>query len=61
MKTIELNLQVIFGKYDCCAYTSITLPEDYTMNQVIQAVKDRNYKKFRIVDNPKMKFVTIHY
>lgn len=55
---VELNLQVIFGEYDCVAYTSIKLPEDYTMNQVVQAVKDRDFKKFRIVDTMKT-FATV--
>lgn len=53
-----LNLQVIFGEYDCVAYTSIKLPEDYTMNQVVQACRDRRYKKFRIVDTMKI-FVAV--
>ncbi|MCM1387330.1 MAG: hypothetical protein NC231_08390 [Bacillus sp. (in: Bacteria)] len=42
---VEVNLQVIFGEYDCVAYTSIEMSEDYTMNQLIQAVRDRDYKK----------------
>ena len=54
----SLDVQVVFGEYDCVAYASILLPEDYTMNQVVEAVRLANYKKFRIVDTMK-RFVTV--
>ena len=51
MKT--LNIQAITEEYGCVVYTSITLPEDYTMNMVVNAVKNRHFKAFRIVDTMK--------
>lgn len=49
-----LYMQVIFGEYDCSAYVTISVPEDYTMNQVVEAVRTNRYKKFRIVDTMKV-------
>lgn len=39
-------------------YTSITVSEDYTMNEVVREVKRLGYKSFRLVDTMKT-YVTV--
>lgn len=41
-----------------CVYTEINLPEDYTMNMVVNELKRLGYQAFRIVDTMK-RFVYI--
>lgn len=33
--------------YGCGVYASVILPEDYTMNQLVQAIKTAGYIAFR--------------
>ena len=42
----------------CVVYTEISLPEDYTMNQVVNEVRRCDYIAFRIVESMK-RFVYI--
>ena len=54
---IKLYIQAI-TEIGCCVYTEISLPEDYTMNMVVNEVKRLGYQAFRIVDTMK-KFVSL--
>ena len=40
----------LFGQFitemGCCVYTTITVNEDYTMNEVVREVKRLGYKAF---------------
>lgn len=49
----KLNVQAITKEYGCVVYTSITLPEDYTMNMVVNEIKRLGYKAFRLLDTMK--------
>lgn len=49
----KLYIQAITKTYGCCVYTEISLPEDYTMNMVINEIRRLGYSKFRIVDTMK--------
>lgn len=51
----KLNIQAI-TEMGCCVYTTINIPTDYTMNQVVTEVKRLGYKAFRIVETG-MRFV----
>lgn len=51
----KLYIQAI-TEMGCCVYTMISLPEEYTMNQVVTEVKRLRYKAFRIVETG-MRFV----
>lgn len=53
----KLYIQAITS-FGSCVYTEITLPKDYTMNQVVTEVKRLGYTSFRIVDTMK-KFVSL--
>lgn len=53
----KLYIQAI-TEMGCCVYTEINLPEDYTMNMVVEEVKRCGYKQFRIVDTMK-RFVSV--
>lgn len=53
-----LNIQAITKVYGCVVYTSIKVRDDYTMNEVVTAVRNRGYKAFRLVDTMK-RFVEI--
>lgn len=55
MKKLEIQAITEMG---CCVYTSITVSEDYTMNEVVREVKRNGYKMFRLLDNG-MKFVKV--
>lgn len=48
----NLYIQAI-TEMGCCVYTEIKLPEDYTMNMVVNEVKRLGYQSFRIVDTMK--------
>ena len=54
----KLYIQAITKTYGCCVYTEISLPEDYTMNMVVNEVKRLGYSHFRIVDTMK-RFVAV--
>lgn len=56
MKTLDISGITQMG---CVVYASIKVPEDYTMNQVVQAVKQAGYKEFRLVDTMK-RFVRVY-
>lgn len=30
----------------CCVYTSVSVPEDYTMTQLVRAIKNAGYVRF---------------
>lgn len=53
----KLYIQAI-TRMGCVVYTEISLPEDYTMNQVVKEVKRLDYQAFRIVETMK-RFVYI--
>lgn len=53
----EIIIQAI-TEMGCCVYTEIKVSEDYTMNEVVKAVKDRGYKQFRLVETMK-RFVEV--
>lgn len=57
MDMTKLYIQAI-TEMGCCVYTEINLPEDYTMNMVVEEVKRCGYKQFRIVDTMK-RFVSV--
>lgn len=48
----KLYIQAITGT-GCVVYTEISLPEDYTMIQVVKEVKRLGYQAFRIVETMK--------
>ena len=50
MKTLEIQAITEMG---CCVYASITVSEDYTMNEVVRAIKERDFTSFRLVDTMK--------
>lgn len=52
-----LNIQAITDM-GCVVYGSIKVSEDYTMNEVVKAVKNRGFKAFRIIATMK-RFVKI--
>ena len=45
MTTIDIQAITSAG---CVVYASLELKEDYTMNQLVQAVRDRGFQAFRI-------------
>ena len=51
MKT--LNIQAI-TESGACVYASIKVSQDYTMNEVMRAVKNNGYAHFRLVDTMKV-------
>ena len=53
-----LNIQAITKVYGCVVYTSIKVRDDYTMNEVVTAVRNRGYRAFRLVDTMK-RFVEV--
>lgn len=55
MKTLDIQAITRMG---CVVYASIEVPEDYTMNQVVNEVKRAGYKEFRLVDTMK-RFVKV--
>lgn len=54
----KVYIQAITGTYGCCVYTEINLPEDYTMNQVVNEVRRLGFRAFRILDTMK-RFVNV--
>lgn len=52
-----LNIQAI-TEMGCTVYASIKVSEDYTMNEVINTIRNRGFKAFRIVETMK-RFVEI--
>lgn len=55
MTTIQIQAITEMG---CVVYTSIKVSDDYTMNEVVKAVRNSRYKAFRLVDTMK-RFVEI--
>ena len=55
MTTIQIQAITEMG---CVVYTSIKVSNDYTMNEVVKAVRNSRYKAFRLVDTMK-RFVEI--
>ena len=53
-----LNIQAITKVYGCVVYTNIKVRDDYTMNEVVTAVRNRGYRAFRLVDTMK-RFVEV--
>lgn len=53
-----LEIQAITKEYGCIVYTTIKVSEDYTMNEVVTAVRNAGYKAFRLVNTMK-RFVTV--
>ena len=54
---IKLNIQAI-TEMGCVVYASINVSENYTMNEVVPAVRNQGYKSFRLIDTMK-RFVEI--
>lgn len=52
-----LNIQAI-TEMGCVVYASIQVSDDYTMNEVVTAVKNRRFKAFRLIDTMK-RFVEV--
>ena len=50
MKTLEIQAITEMG---CCVYASITVSEDYTMNELVRSIKERGFISFRLVDTMK--------
>lgn len=48
----ELNIAVE-TETGCHIYTTITVSNDYTMNEVVKEVSERGYVRFRLVDTMK--------
>ena len=48
-----LNIQAI-TEAGACVYASIRVRTDYTMNEVVNAVKNNGYVSFRLVDTMKV-------
>lgn len=49
---IELAVAVV-TEMGCHIYTSITVSEDYTMNEVVREIKRLGYKRFRLIETMK--------
>lgn len=44
---INVNFAGITKEYGCCVYTSVKMPEEYTMNQLVEAIKFLGYSMFK--------------
>ena len=44
---MKVKFYGITKEYGCGVYASVILPEDYTMNQLVQAIKAAGYSAFR--------------
>lgn len=56
MKTLEIQAITEMG---ACVYASIKVSEDYTMNEIVRAVKNRGFKEFRLLETMK-RFVKVN-
>ena len=56
-KMIEVYVQAI-TEMGCVVYTEVRVPEDYTMNQMVNEIKRLGFKQFRIVETMN-KFVKV--
>ena len=57
MKMIKVYFTGI-TEMGCCIYgASVFVPEDYTMNQMVQAIKEAGYKMFML--NTMKRFVAV--
>lgn len=54
---MKLNIQAI-TEMGATVYTTITVSEDYTMNEVVRTVKKDGYTMFRLIGTMK-KFVSV--
>lgn len=43
-----LNIQAVTTEMGCVVYSTIKVPEDYTMNDVVRAVRNAGYSMFRL-------------
>lgn len=49
MNEIKIYFDGITSAYGCFIQNAcVTLPEDYTMNQLVSAIKNRGYQKFKL-------------
>ena len=55
MRALEIQAVTKMG---ATVYASVCVSEDYTMSEVVKAVKARNYQYFRLVDSMK-RFVKV--
>lgn len=46
---MTLKIQAV-TEMGCTVYTTIKVSEDYTMNEVVKAVKNQRYVMFRLVE-----------
>lgn len=53
----RLNIQAV-TEMGCTVYATITVSEDYTMNEVVKTVKENRYTAFRITNTMK-RFVNV--
>ena len=54
----KVDIQAMTKEYGCVVYASITLPEDYTMNMVVNEVRRLGFSAFRLINTMK-KFVYV--
>lgn len=54
----NIEIQAITAEFGCTVYATITVSEDYTMNEIVKAVRNRGYKAFRIINTMK-RFVEV--
>ena len=53
----KMNVEAI-TEIGCIVYASIEVSEDYTMNEVVNAIRNRGFRAFRIVGTMK-RFVEV--
>lgn len=46
---MRLKIRALTKEYGCLVYTEFNLPEDYTMNMVVNEVKRRDFQAFQII------------
>lgn len=52
-KMIEVYVQAVTKEYGCVVYTEVRVPEDYTMNEMVNELRREGFKQFRIVETMK--------
>lgn len=45
----SLKIRALTKEYGCMVYTEIQLPEDYTMNMVVNEIKRHGFQAFQII------------
>lgn len=48
-KMEKLKIRALTKEYGCMVYTEIQLPEDYTMNMVVNEIKRHGFQAFQII------------